>query len=475
LKLEAVDSPGVISLGLTSILGFIGYAAFVASFVNLFMLLPALVDNYDFSLLQVVGIVVSIIAFIVYKNLAPKFSLKNTYILLSISCMGMIAFVLMLLTPLSNSVVFLITYVISICGIATFGCLWFVFLCAQQERLSVTYVSLGLCAGVLLALLELFVDRSIIYMIMGILPFTAFLCMLILFAIDTKETLAPNVPNEQSDQNSQISMQSTVMFMVTWFQVGYLMSFLGVSLGGIVCLASAFIALVLSFVDSLTIKKLNEKNLMRVTIPCMVGAFTAMFAFGSVFFYICVALLTVLVSLYVVLGNAALVEHVRISKLSPIRSFSKARLYDYLGLILGLLCGNIMLYFAENIQVLLEINIVIAIIYSAIASICQKPRFPQSKVSVKESAYSADEGNKLKGQWKKRCIETAKEHDLSDRQFEIFLLIAQGRNAKYIEEKLHISMSTVQTHIRNIYRKLDVHSRQEMLDLIEGTKLFGED
>lgn len=77
--------------------------------------------------------------------------------------------------------------------------------------------------------------------------------------------------------------------------------------------------------------------------------------------------------------------------------------------------------------------------------------------------------------WKQRCQAVGERYKLSDRQQEVLFLMAQGRNAKYIESALVISLSTVQTHIRNIYRKLGVHSRQELLDLIEETKLYGED
>ena len=50
---------------------------------------------------------------------------------------------------------------------------------------------------------------------------------------------------------------------------------------------------------------------------------------------------------------------------------------------------------------------------------------------------------------------------------EIFFLIAKGRNAEYVQQKLVISMHTAKTHIANIYHKLGVHSSQEMLSLIE--------
>ena len=41
-----------------------------------------------------------------------------------------------------------------------------------------------------------------------------------------------------------------------------------------------------------------------------------------------------------------------------------------------------------------------------------------------------------------------------------------GRNGPYIAEHLCVSDNTVKTHIRHIYTKLDVHNRQELLDLV---------
>jgi LuxR family maltose regulon positive regulatory protein len=51
--------------------------------------------------------------------------------------------------------------------------------------------------------------------------------------------------------------------------------------------------------------------------------------------------------------------------------------------------------------------------------------------------------------------------DLSERELEVLRLIAGGLTNKKIMEKLYISLSTVKTHLRNIYSKLDAHSRTE--------------
>ncbi len=50
---------------------------------------------------------------------------------------------------------------------------------------------------------------------------------------------------------------------------------------------------------------------------------------------------------------------------------------------------------------------------------------------------------------------------LSDREREILQLLARGRQNKEIVTALGISPSTVATHIRRIYEKLQVHSRAE--------------
>ncbi|MCP4750754.1 MAG: hypothetical protein GY866_07670 [Proteobacteria bacterium] len=50
---------------------------------------------------------------------------------------------------------------------------------------------------------------------------------------------------------------------------------------------------------------------------------------------------------------------------------------------------------------------------------------------------------------------------LSERELEVLELIAGGLPNKTITEELFISMSTVKTHLRNIYGKLNVNSRTQ--------------
>ena len=56
---------------------------------------------------------------------------------------------------------------------------------------------------------------------------------------------------------------------------------------------------------------------------------------------------------------------------------------------------------------------------------------------------------------------------LSPREIEVFFLLAKGRNRAYIREELVIGDETVKSHVKSIYRKTDVHSQQELIDLLE--------
>ena len=50
---------------------------------------------------------------------------------------------------------------------------------------------------------------------------------------------------------------------------------------------------------------------------------------------------------------------------------------------------------------------------------------------------------------------------LTEREVEVVRLIAQGKTNRDIAEELVLSQRTVQRHIANLYRKLNVHNRAE--------------
>lgn len=72
-----------------------------------------------------------------------------------------------------------------------------------------------------------------------------------------------------------------------------------------------------------------------------------------------------------------------------------------------------------------------------------------------------------------KCTAFAKSMGYTDREEEILLQIAQGRNARSIADKLYISANTVKYHLKNMYSKTGVHSKQELLDMVDSVDASG--
>lgn len=67
-----------------------------------------------------------------------------------------------------------------------------------------------------------------------------------------------------------------------------------------------------------------------------------------------------------------------------------------------------------------------------------------------------------------RCDALAARYGLSPRERDVLYLLARGRSIDYIAQDLSISFNTAKSHIRHIYVKADIHSRQELLDLMDS-------
>lgn len=56
---------------------------------------------------------------------------------------------------------------------------------------------------------------------------------------------------------------------------------------------------------------------------------------------------------------------------------------------------------------------------------------------------------------------------LTSREQEVFDLLLQGRSQAVIAEQISVAKSTVNTHVKHIYRKAGVNSKQELIDLFQ--------
>lgn len=60
-------------------------------------------------------------------------------------------------------------------------------------------------------------------------------------------------------------------------------------------------------------------------------------------------------------------------------------------------------------------------------------------------------------------------YGLSSREVDVFMLLAKGYSSARIQEELYIAPGTVNYHTRNIYAKLNVHSKQELISLVSNS------
>jgi ATP/maltotriose-dependent transcriptional regulator MalT len=67
------------------------------------------------------------------------------------------------------------------------------------------------------------------------------------------------------------------------------------------------------------------------------------------------------------------------------------------------------------------------------------------------------------------------EYNLTKRESEILSLLVDGASNLQISETVYISVSTVKSHVRNIFNKLNVSTRSEAIRKIRKLAIFEND
>lgn len=146
---------------------------------------------------------------------------------------------------------------------------------------------------------------------------------------------------------------------------------------------------------------------------------------------------------------------------NKIRILAFVRLGSTLGAFVGLVIGR---FVASNIG--LSIGSIFACMLLAITIVFIAMRLIFSDtvfMSVMEIVPFS-----LRKRFQDKCQAVIEHYGLSGREAEIMMLFAKGRNLAYIQEELYLSRNTISTHRQHIYKKLGIHSQQELLDLIQN-------
>lgn len=84
------------------------------------------------------------------------------------------------------------------------------------------------------------------------------------------------------------------------------------------------------------------------------------------------------------------------------------------------------------------------------------------------STAATRDGAAFRDRLSKQMAAVREFYGLSAREAEVAELIARGNTVAHIAELLFVSENTVRTHSKRIYVKLDIHKRQELIDLVES-------
>lgn len=84
------------------------------------------------------------------------------------------------------------------------------------------------------------------------------------------------------------------------------------------------------------------------------------------------------------------------------------------------------------------------------------------------STAATRDGAAFRDRFSKQMAAVREFYGLSAREAEVAELIARGNTVAHIAELLFVSENTVRTHSKRIYVKLDIHKRQELIDLVES-------
>jgi DNA-binding NarL/FixJ family response regulator len=104
-------------------------------------------------------------------------------------------------------------------------------------------------------------------------------------------------------------------------------------------------------------------------------------------------------------------------------------------------------------------------IIEAIRNVVEYDGIPMSPAIARRAMKLLSEGSQPD-----QSLQSPKDYQLSDRETEILTEIVKGLSPVQIAEKLFISPNTVRTHVNNIYKKLHLNSRSQIINLAYKNK-----
>lgn len=171
---------------------------------------------------------------------------------------------------------------------------------------------------------------------------------------------------------------------------------------------------------------------------------------------------------------SAMAEVARFNQVSPYWIFGESLASYFAGAVAGFTTfGAAFAAGNEEIRLIVTMATMLAIVWAS--SYAFQDRYPSDDRDHDNTRQAVDESESKPALWQGKIDAVIAEYRLTARQQEVFRMLVRGRNASYIADTFVISISTSKAHIHNIYRKLNIHSQQELINLVEEAEPLSSD
>jgi DNA-binding CsgD family transcriptional regulator len=349
--------------------------------------------------------------------------------------------------------------------------LWLDFFAGCDEQAPWRHNVMGVALGGLLCLGAFCLPQPHFFVMMTVFPIVSCATLLFLYS----RTSIANIAEKTTGGRRRLSAASLGVVAVygTVFGLAQYMIFNGQQeyAGPLIIGAAVIIGGAALLLASMLMKGgFNYLGTQRILFPIMVFALLLLPFVPGLGKMLCWALLMAALTAFDCANMTMLVQAAKGKSLAPFSFIAMSRLPIQLGMVFGHLLGYLCLsHSLTNLDALTIVALGLVVTLAVITTVAPAATGSQQDGPPDDRASEGANEHGSGGQWHQRCMNVAQTYNLSLRQQDVLIYLAKGRNAEYIQKKLVVSNHTAKTHVYQVYRKLNVHSQQELIDLIETT------
>lgn len=232
----------------------------------------------------------------------------------------------------------------------------------------------------------------------------------------------------------------------------------------LILLIGALFAAALVCCSTLFFKRYEQGFLFRPFVPCIAVVLVLLSSMGEVNEIVLALMVLVGYICFEIIMWTAFAEITSRYGLSALLVFGFGRAALAIGTFIGVIGSKTVA--VTSILPMSEVSEPSILMFTLLVAYCLLPREKSILKMIlrneKDIALCDDSVN-----LNTKCEIIAKRYLLSSREAEVFYLLAKGRNTAHISEAFIISSNTAKTHIKRIYQKTDVHTQQELIDMVE--------